>query len=198
MRHATYAYEADPIGSDRWQLCNDATCSAIHAALRKNEHSLRLTIGRTVYALDLGSSPMTQRNTSTGVVRKLREVTELRVYLYEGGTPNDWRLCETDTIKLLRRAGERGEKVVRRKVGEFEYEYDLYELTYRNTSGDVKRRLRVVECCVYAFEDGAPNSGKFKLCDDETCYRLSEAARAGRRTVRGAIERNRSNHDPIP
>ena len=124
---------------------------------------------------------MTQKNVTTGVSRRLREVKPRPVYtiLINGA----WTPCERTVNDALVAASTSRQASLCLRVGEVEFEYDLMKQQQQNLATQEVHSLRLVQCQVFAFEDGKPGSGNWKLCDDETCFALSEATAKGQRVL---------------
>jgi hypothetical protein len=178
-----FAYEADPVGSDRWNLCPDAVSTALHRARRLGKTTEKVSIGGNAYTIDLDA--MTQTNMRTRVRRRLKLVEGVEMYAFDSS--GEWHFCDDETNAAISRACASGDANFNVKIGEYMYAFDMAALTQTNVASGHVRQLRRERCAAFAFEDGAPRSGRWKLCDNQTCMQLSRAQKRRQRTVRHAI-----------
>uniref|UniRef100_A0A7S2CD80 WWE domain-containing protein n=1 Tax=Haptolina brevifila TaxID=156173 RepID=A0A7S2CD80_9EUKA len=193
--HSSFAYEDDSRGTNReWALCDSDTSLALSRALRRGQKTVDIRIGRNKYEFDLES--MTQRNVVTNVKRKVRKISPTRIFLVEGDQPGEWRAVDSTVRAALLKAENEGKTAVRGlKVGPDLHDYDLAAWTQRNTAaiGAGTRKLRAESAKVYAYEDGS----RWWLLNDDLCFALTQASRAGKSTLRHTVGVHKHTFDLV-
>ena len=190
---SSWLYEADPIGSGRWNCCAEEQSRELNHALRRGVHKLDVQLGGTRYIVDLQS--MTQTNARTGATRKLLMAASKIVYAYSGDRRGEWLPCDPEMCMSLAKAEQAGDLTVKLNVGAAAYEFNLKVMRQLNMATQASRRVRRVQCNIYAYEDGRPGSGHWKLCDDATCFALTLAASRGRRVLHHTIGTQEYKYD---
>eukprot|EP00961_Rhodomonas_salina_P054101 726555-Rhodomonas_salina.2 len=174
--NSTYAFEADPLGTGRWQLMTSESSLQLSAARKVGKQKLLLKIHGHDYIYDLSSNNITQKNMKTGVVRKLRELPN-PAFEFEA-SPGTWKTCDHATCEQLAAAlTAKKTALLGLTIGSFMYDFewggsspaDWLAMKQKNRTTETERKVRMLQ--YMAFKEYSD----WILFDDTACAAITEA-----------------------